>query len=425
MNPKCCRLLIGAGLFSITLFFLSSFSWAQSITMSGRTMPPKVDSPLKFTGAGSCNQAKCHGHKSKPRANEYTTWIKAEVHSAGYSVLYEEDSQKIAKDYGLKEKPEKSQECTVCHTLSIEDKPDLKGEKYDINEGVTCELCHGPAEQYLEPHAKPYEPKGVSGDELDAKRAERHIQSVKQGMWDAKDPKTRLETCVFCHYQINGNMVKAGHPSLKFEMGYFQKTMPVHWEETPDKGDGFPAKSMAASQAISLRESLVNLAESAKNKLDKDLIENSLAQVNSHVNVLRAISAIGIADIKAMEAELVGLSKSIGDAGALASKATKLAKQADGLFNKTLQAQYNAGQVSKILKSLAGDSHFMSSASKEDAIQAFMVVDGLSVGAGEPMLAAIDELYFGLFAEEEGQEPPAYDAKEFGKNLAEIGKLVN
>jgi hypothetical protein len=67
----------------------------------------------------------------------------------------------------------------------------------------------------------------------------------------------------------------------------------------------------------------------------------------------------------------------------------------------------------------------MSSASKEDAIQAFMVVDGLSVGAGEPMLAAIDELYFGLFAEEEGQEPPAYDAKEFGKNLAEIGKLVN
>ena len=267
MTPKCSRFLIGVGLFSITLFTITSLSWAQGVTMSGRTFPPKVDSPLKFTGAGSCNQAKCHGHKTKPRANEYTTWIKAEVHSAGYSVLFEEDSQKIAEDFGLKGKPEKSKECTVCHTVSIEDKPDLKGEKYDVNEGVTCELCHGPAEQYLEPHAKPYEPKGVSGDELTAKRAERHNQSVKQGMWDAKDPKVRLETCVFCHYQINGKMVKAGHPALKFEMGYFQKTMPVHWEETPDKGEGFSVKMTAASQAISLRESLLNLAGAAKNKL--------------------------------------------------------------------------------------------------------------------------------------------------------------
>jgi hypothetical protein len=425
MNPKCCRLLIGTGLFSITLFVLSSFSWAQSVTMSGRTMPPKVDSPLKFTGAGSCNQAKCHGHKSKPRANEYTTWIKAEVHSAGYSVLYEEDSQKIAKDFGLKEKPEKSKECTVCHTLSIEDKPDLKGEKYDINEGVTCELCHGPSEQYLEPHAKPYEPKGVAGDELTAKRAERHIESVKQGMWDVKNFKIRIENCVFCHYQINGNMVKAGHPSLKFEMGYFQKTMPVHWEETPDKGDGFPAKTMVASQAISLRESLANLAKSAKNKLGKELLEISLGQVKSHENVLRALSTIGLADIKTMEAGLADLPKSIGDTGGLASKATKLAGQADSLFNKVLQAKYSAGQGSKIIKAIAGNSHFATSASKEDAIQAFMVVDGLSIGAGEPMLAAIDELYFSLFAEEEGQEPPAYDAKAFGKNLAEVVKHVN
>lgn len=424
MTSKYFRFVIGAGLCSLVLFCLSSFSWAQDITMAGRTFPPKVDSPLKFTGAGSCNQAKCHGHKSKPRANEYTTWAKAEVHSAGYSVLFEEDSQKIGKDFGLKGKPEESKECTVCHTLSIEDKPDLKGEKYDVNEGVTCELCHGPAEQYLEPHAKPYEPKGVTGDELTAKRAERHDQSVKQGMWNAKDPRTRLETCVFCHYQINGNMVKAGHPSLKFEMGYFQKTMPVHWEETPDKGAGFPAKMMAASQAISLRESLLSLKGAAKAKLEKGLLQDGFNQAQSHGNVLRVLSGIGIADIKAIEAGLNDLSKSLGDAGALASKAEKLAGQAESLLNKMLQAKYDAGQVGKIVKALASDSHFTSSPSREDAIQAFMIVDGLSVDPDEPMLAAIDELYFGLFAEEKGQEPPAYDAKVFGQNLAAVATLV-
>ena len=424
MTSKCFQFLRFTGVCFLVLFCSSSFSWAQDITMAGRAFPPKVDSPLKFTGAGSCNQAKCHGHKSKPRANEYTTWAKAEVHSAGYSVLFEEDSQKIGKDFGLKGKPEESKECTVCHTLSIEDKPDLKGEKYDVNEGVTCELCHGPAEQYLEPHAKPYEPKGVTGAELIAKRAERHVQSVKQGMWDAKDPKTRLETCVFCHYQINGNMVKAGHPSLKFEMGYFQKTMPVHWEETPDKGDGFPAKMMAASQAISLRESLLNLKGAAKAKLGKDILNDGLRQAQSHGNVLRVISGVGITDSKGIEAGLSDLSKAIGDAGVLASKAEKLAGQADSLFNKMLQAKYDAGQVSKIVKAVASDSHFTSSPSREDAIQAFMIVDGLSVDPDESLLAAIDELYFGLFAEEKGQEPPAYDAKVFGQNLAKVAGMV-
>ena len=144
----------------------------------------------------------------------------------------------------------------------------------------------------------------------------------------------------------------------------------------------------------------------------------------SHGNVLRVLSGIGIADIKAIEAGLNDLSKSLGDAGALASKAEKLAGQAESLLNKMLQAKYDAGQVGKIVKALASDSHFTSSPSREDAIQAFMIVDGLSVDPDEPMLAAIDELYFGLFAEEKGQEPPAYDAKVFGQNLAAVATLV-
>jgi len=409
-----------AGLCFFILFGLSSFAWAGDLSMSGRKFPPTTDASLKFTGAGSCNQAKCHGHKSKKRANEYTTWIKAEIHSQGYSVLYEKRSQKIAKDFGLKDKPEKSKECIICHTLDLEAKADLKGEKYDINEGVTCELCHGPAEQYLEPHAKPYEPKGVTGDELWAKRLERHAQSVKQGMWDAKDPRVRLETCLFCHYQIDGKMLQAGHPELNFEMGYFQKTMPVHWEEVPNKGDGFPAKMMAAGQAVSLREALRNLAKSAKAKAGKDIIQGNWEQVQSHGNMLRVLTAVGIGDSKAIQAGLSDLSKSPGDA----SKAEKLAGQAEGLAGKFLQAKYDAGHINKIIKAVAGDSHLTTSPSKKDAMQAFMVIDGLFTGKDEPMLAAIDELYFSLFAEEEGQEPPPYDAKKFGQDLAKVAPLV-
>ncbi|MFQ5481484.1 MAG: multiheme c-type cytochrome, partial [Nitrospinaceae bacterium] len=275
-------------------FLLCSLAGAADLTLSGRKFPPTLDGSLKFTGAGSCNQAKCHGHETKKRANEYTTWIKAEIHSNGYSALFEKESKAIAKKYGIKGDPGKSQKCTVCHTLHLEDKPGLKGEKYDVNEGVTCELCHGPAEQYLEPHAKPYAPKEVTGKELWAQRAKRHVQSVKQGMWDAKNLRVRVETCVFCHYQIDGEMVQAGHPDLNFELGFFQKTMPKHWEETPGKGLGFPAKTMAAGQAASLREALRKLAQAAQAKAGKDLIQDGWEQVEAHGNMIRVLSGAGI-----------------------------------------------------------------------------------------------------------------------------------
>ena len=63
-------------------------------------------------------------------------------------------------------------------------KPELRGPKFDITEGVHCDGCHGPAEKWLEPHAE----KGWT-----------HEQSVKLGMYDTKNFLLRAEKCVSCH----------------------------------------------------------------------------------------------------------------------------------------------------------------------------------------------------------------------------------
>ena len=404
---------------SLVHFLLNvNFAFAGEVSMAGRKFPPTLEtSGNKFGGAGSCNKEKCHGHATKKRANEYTTWIKAEIHSAGYSVLYEKEAKEIAKKYGIKGKAGEDQRCAVCHSIYLEKKPDLKGAKFDVNEGVTCEACHGPSSGYLEPHAKPYEPKGAEGKVLDQARAARHKESVGLGMWDAKNPKIRIETCVFCHYQISGKMLDAGHPDLNFEMTYFQKTMPVHWEETPDKGEGFSARIAAASQAASLREALKKLSNAISSKSKS--VESSYNQVMSHYKVLKAIASAGFGSTIGLDAGIKGLA-------ANKSGAAGLAGAADKLFNKLVNASYSKNSTLKIMKAISGSADLTVNPTRKDAEQAFMILDGIysTYSSDDGVLGALDELYYGLYAEDPSQDPPPYDGKAFGQNLAKVKSAV-
>ena len=93
------------------------------------------------------------------------------THSKLQSIVW---TSKIAK-------AETSSKCLVCHAVDV--KPELRGEKFNITEGVHCDGCHGPAEKWLEPHAE----KGWT-----------HEQSVKLGMYATKDFLLRAEKCVSC-----------------------------------------------------------------------------------------------------------------------------------------------------------------------------------------------------------------------------------
>jgi hypothetical protein len=131
----------------------------------------------------------------------------------------------------------KSNQCTLCHSPMHSANPDrLAAALKQPNQGVSCEACHGPAEGWLRFHTR-----------TDIT----HAQRVAAGMRDLGTSYRRANSCVGCHGNLPGELLKAGHPTLRFELARQLVEMPPHWQ-------GFePSQSGAAwltSQATLLRE---------------------------------------------------------------------------------------------------------------------------------------------------------------------------
>src|SRR6266545_7827332 len=231
----------------------------------------------KYTGAASCGASHCHG-STKPKAdfpklNENVVWFQKDKHAKAYATLTNEKLKSGVKPSAIAKKlniakAETSDRCLVCHAVDV--KPELRGPKFDISDGVHCDGCHGPAEKWLEPHAG----KGWT-----------HEQSVKLGMYDTKNLLLRADKCVSCHLQIEADMVAAGHPDLlAFELDTFSLQMPPHWR---DKGTWFGARAWATGQVVSLREAAKQVADRAKASAAPKLMQEAAAKVRGHGAVVR------------------------------------------------------------------------------------------------------------------------------------------
>jgi hypothetical protein len=193
----------------------------------------------------------CHGSvtpRSAPKIDikqdEHTHWLKKDKHARAYEVLLKERSVHMAQNLALTEKPEKSDKCLTCHALVIP--TELQGPFYQVEDGVTCEACHGPAEGWLGTHiTRGYE------------------ASLQVGMYDTKNLVKRAEKCLACHIGTEGKsvdheMIAAGHPDLLFELDTFTALLPPHWRKP--KGDWLSARAWAVGQAVALWEAMKRLA---------------------------------------------------------------------------------------------------------------------------------------------------------------------
>lgn len=102
----------------------------------------KETSKFKYVGLAACKA--CHSN-AKVGGDEYLKFEK-DPHRNAYKTLLSEQSKKIAKDKGIDD-PTKSEKCMRCHTTAWNLK-DQHGEKFNYEDGVTCEACHGPGEKY-------------------------------------------------------------------------------------------------------------------------------------------------------------------------------------------------------------------------------------------------------------------------------------
>jgi hypothetical protein len=162
-------------------------------------------------GPSGCGigQDKCH-------ATENGQMIKQHKNSAT-SIADGENSQKYADALGVKEFLQ-SPQCMNCHGTIISGK-----EGKEVEEGVSCESCHGAGSGYKDPHSEG--PKGSEGQPRPG-----YTKSLALGLADLKKPEEIAKACVRCHYTTDQRLISAGHPDgAKFAYKSKMKDVAEHW----------------------------------------------------------------------------------------------------------------------------------------------------------------------------------------------------
>jgi len=138
--------------------------------------------------------------------------------------------------------PAQDQRCTVCHAPFHTVPAGQLSQTAKISEGVSCENCHGPAENWLRGHTRP---------------DWSHEDRVHAGLRDLRNLYVRANTCVACHQNVDSDLQQAGHPELIFELDGQAVSQPRHWSRSADK----PGPQIwLVGQSVALREMSRQLA---------------------------------------------------------------------------------------------------------------------------------------------------------------------
>jgi hypothetical protein len=222
--------------------------------------PPTANSGAAghYVGVASCVNSGCHGstqplNTTRVLQNEYYTWLNNDKHARAYAILFDARSARIAKNMRLKKKAYEEAICLDCHTSNIP--ASLIEGNIDHEDGVQCEVCHGPASGWLGPHTE----EGWT-----------HEQSVARGMIDLRRISTRGMACAGCHIgnakkEVDHELIASGHPVLAFELDNYTESMPPHWALKYEGGrESHGVRAWAVGQVVKFRESLDNLARHAR-----------------------------------------------------------------------------------------------------------------------------------------------------------------
>ena len=189
-------------------------------------------SQYKTLGTGSCGlgQSNCHTNENN--------WWKDDAHRATVDAFYDDPTayEKIAQlaGVGAGNMLKGNQLCASCHGTVVSGK-----EAREVEEGVSCESCHGAGSGYKDPHSE--KPGGYE-------------KALKLGMVELKKVDTRGNACVRCHYITDQKLLAAGHPdgaSFNYISGI--KKVAKHWRRPPAGDDLVKApfeKAMAAKGPV-------------------------------------------------------------------------------------------------------------------------------------------------------------------------------
>jgi hypothetical protein len=128
---------------------------------------PALTADNKYIGAKFCGTC----HKSGKGGTSYAVWEKS-GHAKAYQTLLGEEAKKIAKEKGLDKLPHESEACLKCHVPGGGKATNVE-KTFKVEEGVTCESCHGAASGYKILHSKGDTKKSVEAGMIEGEKSEK------------------------------------------------------------------------------------------------------------------------------------------------------------------------------------------------------------------------------------------------------------
>lgn len=131
-----------------------------------------------YVGVQVC--AMCH--RTPKNGEQFQKW-QASKHSQAYKTLLTPAAQKIAEAKGIKGSPADAKECLQCHETAYDAPASQLGPRFNKEDGVQCETCHGPGKDYMKMNIMKNEKEAVANGLT--------LLSVKDGSAE--------KFCVTCH----------------------------------------------------------------------------------------------------------------------------------------------------------------------------------------------------------------------------------
>jgi hypothetical protein len=95
-----------------------------------------------YVGTKSC--AMCH--KKDEKGNQFAKW-QGSPHAKAFEMLASAEAKAAGAKVGVDD-PQKSGKCLKCHSTAYNFTEQVQTDKIAVEEGVSCESCHGPGKNY-------------------------------------------------------------------------------------------------------------------------------------------------------------------------------------------------------------------------------------------------------------------------------------
>lgn len=228
-------------------------TFALASTSGGSRAEAQGSAVARYEGVATCAGSTCHGRAEGNgaivRQDEIATWQEPSsasgAHSRAYSVLNSRRGRQIAASLGIGSATS-APACLGCHSTYAPSS--LRGERFQIGDGVGCESCHGASQEWLPLHYA---------------RPATHASNVAAGLTPLEKPRARAQVCLDCHYGstktgqfVTHEMMAAGHPRISFELDLFsalQQHHNVDGDYIERKGGTSSVQMWAVGQAEAVR----------------------------------------------------------------------------------------------------------------------------------------------------------------------------